>query len=50
VDVGANGTQTVTQFVRAELKDGGTGLLQFQDGSKPLSKKQWSELDAALHR
>jgi hypothetical protein len=49
-ETGTKGTQTVTQFVRSALKDGATGLLQFQDGSAPLSKKQWSELDSVLHR
>jgi mannan endo-1,4-beta-mannosidase len=48
-ETGSGGTQTVTQFVRSALADGVTGLLQWQDGSPPLSKQQWSELDAALH-
>jgi mannan endo-1,4-beta-mannosidase len=47
-ETGKGGTQTVTQFVQAALKDGATGLLQFQDGTPALTKAQWSELDAAL--
>lgn len=47
-ETGKGGTQTVTQFVKAALADGATGLLQFQDGSPALSSKQWSELDKAL--
>jgi Fibronectin type III domain/Glycosyl hydrolase family 26 len=47
-ETGSGGTQTVTQFVKAALAAGATGLLQFQDGSPPLSSQQWSELDAAL--
>jgi hypothetical protein len=49
-ETGQHHTQTVTQFVRAALADGATGLLQFQDGTPALSKKQWSELDAVLYR
>jgi beta-mannanase len=45
---GSGGTQTVTQFVRAARAAGATGLLQYQDGTPALSKKQWAELDAAL--
>jgi hypothetical protein len=47
-ETGSGGTQTVTQFVRAALAAGATGLLQFQDGTSALSSEQWSELDAAL--
>jgi Glycosyl hydrolase family 26 len=47
-ETGTGGTQTVTAFVKAALSAGATGVLQFQDGSTPLSSKQWSELDAAL--
>jgi beta-mannanase len=47
-ETGTGGTQTVTQFVQSALADGATGILQFQDGTAPLSSQQWSELDAAL--
>ena len=47
-ETGTGGTQTVTQFVQSALAAGATGILQFQDGTAPLSTQQWSELDAAL--
>jgi len=47
-ETGMGGTQTVTQFVQSALKDGATGLLQFQDGAPALSTQQWAEVDAAL--
>jgi hypothetical protein len=47
-ETGSGGTQTVTQFVKAALAAGATGLLQFQDGTPSLTSNQWSELDAAL--
>jgi mannan endo-1,4-beta-mannosidase len=47
-ETGSDGTQTVTQFVRAALADGASGLLVYQDGSPDMSSRQWSELDAAL--
>lgn len=47
-ETGSGHTQTVAQFMRAALADGATGLVQFQDRSRPLSTKQWSELDAVL--
>jgi hypothetical protein len=47
-ETGTGGTQTVTQFVQSALADGATGILQFQDGTTPLSTQQWAELDAAL--
>jgi mannan endo-1,4-beta-mannosidase len=47
-ETGADGTQTVTQFVQAALADGASGFLIYQDGSPDMSSQQWSELDAAL--
>ncbi len=47
-ETGTGGTQTVTQFVQSAFADGASGLLQFQDGTAPLSSAQWSALDAAL--
>lgn len=47
-ETGANGTQTVTQFVHAALADGASGVLIYQDGSPTMSREQWSELDGAL--
>jgi hypothetical protein len=48
-ETGSGGTQTVTQFVKAALAAGATGLLQFQDGTAALTSAQWKELDAALN-
>jgi len=42
------GYQTITDFISAMLKDGGDGVLQFQDGTPALTSAQWTELDAAL--
>jgi hypothetical protein len=40
--------QTITSFIADLFKDGGDGVLQFQDGTPALTSAQWSELDAAL--
>jgi hypothetical protein len=40
--------QSITGFMSALFKDGGDGILQFQDGTPALSAGQWSELDTAL--
>jgi len=41
---------SITAFVSAMKASGGTGLLQFQDGSPALSAGQWAQLDRALAR
>jgi hypothetical protein len=42
------GYETITGFISDLFKDGGDGILQFQDGTPALTSAQWTELDAAL--
>jgi hypothetical protein len=42
------GYETITGFISDLFKDGGDGVLQFQDGSPALTGAQRTELDAAL--
>jgi leader peptidase (prepilin peptidase) / N-methyltransferase len=42
--------QTITSFISDLFRNGGDGILQFQDGTTALTSAQWSELDAALAR
>ena len=47
-DCDGQGYETITAFISDLFKDGGDGVLQFQDGTPALTSAQWTELDAAL--
>ena len=40
--------ETISGFMSDLFKDGGDGVLQFQDGTPALNSGQWTELDGAL--
>ena len=44
----SSGYQTIPKFISTLCSHGGDGVLQFQDGTPALSKKQWTQLDSAL--
>jgi hypothetical protein len=44
----SSGYQTIPTFISDLCTDGGDGVLQFQDGTPPLSAQQWTQLDNAL--
>lgn len=44
----AQAKPSIGAFVSAMKADGGSGVLQFQDGTRALTKAQWAELDKAL--
>jgi beta-mannanase len=46
----ADARPSIAAFVSAMKADGGTGLLQFQDGTPALTAAQWAQLDRALGR
>ena len=47
-DCDGQGYETISGFMSDLFKDGGDGILQFQDGTPALTSAQWTELDAAL--
>jgi hypothetical protein len=47
-DCDGHGYETISSFMSDLFKDGGDGILQFQDGTPALTSAQWTELDAAL--
>ena len=49
-DCNSGSYQTITSFISDLFRNGGDGILQFQDGTTALTSAQWSELDAALAR
>jgi hypothetical protein len=50
LDCDGQGYETISGFMSDLFKDGGDGILQFQDGTPALTTAQWTELGAALVR
>jgi hypothetical protein len=46
--LGSSGYESITSFMKDLFADGGSGVLEWEDGSQHMSAAQWSELDAAL--
>jgi hypothetical protein len=44
----SSGYETIPTFISDLCSNGGDGVLQFQDGTRALSGKQWTQLDNAL--